>query len=891
MWVKFWQKESKSMHKSVTRLLLLVIGLMLSSCSEEVSFNPASKLSLVAPIAALVPNNPVRLIQAAPLAKNQNTITFPVSSTTGNFIVVSVWLEAPSANEINLVTATDNFGNTYALATGVSYNDAGGAGYTGILYAKNITVTNSTPITITVSLPNLTVPDTGSPAITASEFSGIDPVNPLDKVAINNLGGSTPTTPLTANTGTTPATTKGYELVISTISGDNNSSSGLSFTSSGSPLLKTLSQQVANTTTGSGEIDYAIVGATGAYQSQWTVNSAFGNINGYAAAIASFRGVQTKSGLPLATHFAFTSAPQTLVTHQCSGATTLQVQDATNSLAVLNADQMVNFGGTGLQFYSDAACTNAVSSVLFPAYIKSSYTLYYLASTPGTIAFTATPASFGVVSQNQTVTLADHTWLGAAGDGLWSNDANWSNAAGHPTQVQNAIFDGTCTSCSATIDNGITVSYAHLYSSYTGTVTQASGGVVVGRAITIDAGSWNVASGSFTLDIDLKLNGGTFALGSNTLIFETGGNLVMTGGTFDGSLGTAQIGTNASIDGLMGIAVVGGTFTVNNLNLVTGSTFPLNFAGNLNVTGNLTLNSTVLSSSTTGPLFQNFYPYGGATIYVKGNVNLTSGGGGNSSATVVLNGSTAQTITGSAGSALPSLTIAQTGAGSVNLAGTIEIGGSFTRTSGTVNAGASSVQFGMGYSNLDTDLATISAPGINFNHVIFNGRSSLYRNIDALSILGNLTINDASGYTTNGAGAAGTLNLSGNLNYNSGKLGGFTQINLNFIGNGTNTVSATAGTIGTNPGSVNIVVNKGAGSLTLQTNISNSSFGNFYVTSGNLILNNHTLNAAFGLELDAGGTITCAGTCGTGPIVSCGQNGSTGLSCSSIIFNGGTITP
>lgn len=111
-------------------------------------------------------------MKTAPVATNQNTITFPVASTAENFIAVSVWLEAPSANEINVVTASDNFGNTYTLASGVSYNDSGGAGYTAILYAKNIMVTNSTPI-----------------MITASEFSGIDPLNPLDKSAANNLGG------------------------------------------------------------------------------------------------------------------------------------------------------------------------------------------------------------------------------------------------------------------------------------------------------------------------------------------------------------------------------------------------------------------------------------------------------------------------------------------------------------------------------------------------------------------------------------------------------------------------------------------------------------------------------------------------------------------------------
>ena len=764
-------------------------------------------------------NNPIQLVQSAPPVVVTNsassTVTLPGASKAGDLVVVSAWMILNYTSDYTGANVTDSFGNTYALATSIPYtiadnSDWGGdaAGYTAIFYAKSISVPNNTPITISVNLPNLGSDGSGV-AVTAAEYSGIDQANPLDQVASNS--GGTASLPESVSSGTTPTTTKAYELLISSIGGDDDNEGGddIVFQGTGSPIFSALTSQTSDGFSPDGVMSAAITSSTGAFTGNWNVSIPFDpdtTFQGFGATIATFKGLQTTSNVPAATQFVLTpSTGQTLKTHVCSSALTIQSKTASSQVAPLSADQTISLSGTGLQFYSDSACTNQVTSLSFAAAITTSQTFYFMATTPGTITLTATPTTFSTLTQNETISLAHYTWTGTAGDGNWNTNGNWSNTS-YPTGSHQAIFDGNCTNCTVTMNSGVTqTSGTTLYSSFTGSVTQASGSSFSGN-FTQQGGTWNVSGGTFSTSYSFLLSGGNFNLGSGTFTSLNNTVIEIEGGTFDGSTGTLQMGAGGSNDGNQTLVVNGGSFTIQTLNIDLGSAGNANFAGNIYVSGNLTMNNTafpITSSSTSNVSWAMPYPYSAANLYVSGNVNATSGGGcgGDGCPTIILNGTGSQTITGTTSGSLPNLTIAQGAGGTVTLSnsGTIQESGVWTYTSGTVIPGTSTVSFGVGNPNIDEG-EEIFAPTMDFNNVLLNDAGSNdMQSIRAMNVLGTLTVNNGASDSINGGGCgppgSNPLNLSGNLVFNSGGFGLFCANDLTFVGTNAQTISITGGGI------------------------------------------------------------------------------------------------
>jgi uncharacterized repeat protein (TIGR01451 family) len=98
----------------------------------------------------------------------------PVSS--GNLVVVWIWYNSATQN---VASVTDTAGNAYAIAVGPTTGTGGMAGWRQELwYAKNI---------VGASNLNVTATFTGTfyaeKSVTAHEYSGVDPVSPLDVTA------------------------------------------------------------------------------------------------------------------------------------------------------------------------------------------------------------------------------------------------------------------------------------------------------------------------------------------------------------------------------------------------------------------------------------------------------------------------------------------------------------------------------------------------------------------------------------------------------------------------------------------------------------------------------------------------------------------------------------
>jgi hypothetical protein len=104
------------------------------------------------------------------------TVSYPLAQTAGNLNVVAVgWADATTTVQ----SVVDSAGNTYTL----SFPATVGTGLSqAIYYAKNIAAAASNVVTVTFSAPAV------SPDVRVLEYSGLDPVSPLDDT--NGLSGT-----------------------------------------------------------------------------------------------------------------------------------------------------------------------------------------------------------------------------------------------------------------------------------------------------------------------------------------------------------------------------------------------------------------------------------------------------------------------------------------------------------------------------------------------------------------------------------------------------------------------------------------------------------------------------------------------------------------------------
>jgi hypothetical protein len=324
-------------------------------------------------------------------------------------------------------------------------------------------------------------------------------------------------------------------------------------------------------------------------------------------------------------------------------------------------------------------------------------------------------------------------------------------------------------STSITINTGTFIAQGNITLANTGTAGGGSGLIFIrGTAVQTFTGVSAVSSNSLLPNIEIKKDGGSITFAQ---VLPVRGNWTYTrGNTIHG---TSTVGFNATktitgSDTLYDVIFAGAaaTFTIS-----SGTT--LHTAGTLSTLGG---NALTLSTGTIKAL-------GHVTLS-----NISAGTGG--SATVLIGGTGAQTITGNGtagGGALPHVTIDKP-SGTLSLASIITCAGNWTYTgvgSGSINPGSSTVAF-YGTGNLDGQQASAAAM-MPFNNVSVNaGTTTLTGNLD---VNGNFTI--ASGATcsagSNTIHAGGNWNSAGTWTYGSGT--------VVFDGSGYNTVQGAAGAI------------------------------------------------------------------------------------------------
>jgi Calx-beta domain len=284
------------------------------------------------------------------------------------------------------------------------------------------------------------------------------------------------------------------------------------------------------------------------------------------------------------------------------------------------------------------------------------------------------------------------TWTGLAGDNQWTTTGNWSTNT-VPGTSDTATFNGTCSgaNCNVTINAAASVQGINITSAYTGTITQSS-------ALTVGTSDFNMAGGTFvasaaalTFNNNLNQSAGTMTLtGSNVTFSGVGAQNITSSGTFNAV--TIQSG---------------GAVTV---------------TGTMNIAGALTLNNAAASLA-------------GGTISATGNVTSTAFNGG--AGTILMTGTAAQTLTGTAGAPLPSYQLNKS-SGTLTLSGTVDFGGNWLITAGTIAAGTSTVRF---VEQGATTWAEDTCPTLNNVQFLIGTSITVSGTCNSLTITGDTTFN------------------------------------------------------------------------------------------------------------------------------------------------------
>ncbi len=433
---------------------------------------------------------------------------------------------------------------------------------------------------------------------------------------------------------------------------------------------------------------------------------------------------------------------------------------------------------------------------------------------------------------------ATRTWNGGGATNNWNDVGNWVGGL-IPGALDVATFDGTSAK-NVIINASVSVLGIDIGATYTGTISQPAGSIVTVGATGFSQSGGTFSGGTSAINVNgpFTLGGGAFTATSGTLAVR--GDFTHTaGGTFNAATGTVALTTlAATID-------VNSSETFNNLTLTSG-TKTIAAGDTLVAIGATSLTAGALNGAT-------------GTLAAQGSVSLAAGYGGGT-ATVLINGAGAQTLTGSttnAAGSLPVLVIDKP-SGTLSLAVTA---GAFIRTTnnwtylaGTIDPGTSTVVFA----------GTQTISGSHALHdVVF--RSALTHTVAAGTILtvgGTLTLTD-------GTITTGTVAAQGDLSQASTFDGGSGTLLIDGTGAQLFTGSAllTAGTLPL------LVIDKPAGTLTLAGIIRTASNWTYLagtidpgtstvVFAGGTISGSHALNdVAFRATttIAAGTTLTAIG--------------------------------
>jgi len=329
-----------------------------------------------------------------------------------------------------------------------------------------------------------------------------------------------------------------------------------------------------------------------------------------------------------------------------------------------------------------------------------------------------------------------YTWNGAINSD-WHTAGNWSTNV-VPGSGNIALFTAPFNN-PADINSDINIGGIQIIGGYSGTITQTNG-----TSITIGSSGYSQSSGTFT--------GGNAT--SNIIV---NGPMTLNGGTYNAAAGTTTLNYDYTYvagifnhqSGTFHFRYPNGTGTITGSHNLYDVIFDTTQSGNyiwnidsattLTVSGLLTLNNSDAGDTNLD----------GGIIEAKGDISLDAEFF-DGSATILINGASDQTITGSGG-VLPNVLVDKPGGTTLNLVGDIDFGGDWTfntASGGIISPGTSNVRF----AHPGNDGATITGSH-SLNNVIFEtGSSGSYTwNIEASTVLtvnGVLTLNNSTNGNT-----------------------------------------------------------------------------------------------------------------------------------------------
>jgi hypothetical protein len=437
----------------------------------------------------------------------------------------------------------------------------------------------------------------------------------------------------------------------------------------------------------------------------------------------------------------------------------------------------------------------------------------------------------------------DFNWTGASADSNWATAANWSGGVA-PGASDLVVFQDTyCgANCSVNINNNSSLRGVHIYSPYTGTITQGSGiSLTIGnRGWLQNAGVFLGSDAPITIGGNFTINGGSFTAPNNTMTMNGGSTWTTNLATFNHNNGTVVINLGSGTSTTFNT----GANSFNNLNLFT-------WAGSYTVSGTSIVNGHLQFGSASGSGTN----FSGGTVTALGDVTSLSNGTGSGTATTVINiaGTGLQNITGSGN--WPSMTINKA-SGTANLFGNYQFNGVLNYTSGTINPGLATFNFNRANGTTTHQFNGLTLTNVSFNHIASSAVFNLSN--QALNVTGTLTFN---ALFAAAAINSGTINAYGDIiQIGTASIGG--TANLNILGT-TNTTITAAGTISI-PGAT-VTVNKNPiNRVTLVGNsFLNNAGQNLTIVSGTLDMNSYNLTV--GNNISNGGTLKRGNnpTCGT----------------------------
>ncbi|MBK7889371.1 MAG: hypothetical protein IPJ84_00520 [Bdellovibrionales bacterium] len=515
-----------------------------------------------------------------------------------------------------------------------------------------------------------------------------------------------------------------------------------------------------------------------------------------------------------------------------AGTTTLSFGGATATTFNIGATATVPTGtvtinktGTGkVTLQSNASFTSAgqdftISSGVFDL---AGYNLAIndltTVSFPGTLKCSGGAYTSGTVDNYGTIDCLGYelTWTGGGGDSNWNNPLNWSGNAVPGVNSIPTFSDEYCgANCNATINVNASVRGIRLLSTYTGTITQASGSTVTTgtSAVVQDGGTFTGGDAAISISGPVALNAGTFTATSATTSIVNS-LTVAAAFTFNHGNGTVSLATT-------GGAITCTTCTFYNLN-ITGSSPTYTFSGVIQTAGTLTLTNTTSSANSFGTLT-------GGTIEALGNVvnaATTAGTAGFGGTTVIsFAGGLAQTYSQSnTGSArLPAVNINKSG-DTLTLNNDLLIRSGLSYTAGTVNWNGRLAYFA------DTS-QTINSGTLDFGDVTFGCDLCTYTITGTAKVQGTLRLYNWTSSTSSKATlTGGTIEAYGDVvnqttAVNGMGFGGTTS--LSFVGTGAQTYSMSNANAARLP---RVAINKPSGTLSVNNHLFTT--GGFTYTAG-----------------------------------------------------------